>query len=91
MIDPDAVKRALRGGPVDENTELAAAIDRCSNNWAHAESRLAIIFCLLSKTDLTTAVTIFNFFKATRMQIARVEALGKNLAAHDAAEIRIAD
>jgi hypothetical protein len=58
-------------------TELAAAIGRCSNNWAHAESRLAIIFCLLSKTDLTTAVTIFNFFKATRMQIDVLKRLGK--------------
>jgi len=77
MIDPDAVTRALRAGPVDENTELAAAIGRCSNNWAHAESRLAIIFCLLSKTDLTTAVTIFSFFKATRMQIDVLKRLGK--------------
>jgi len=77
MMDPDAVKRALRGGPVDENTELAAAIGRCSNSWAHAESRLAIIFCLLSKTDLTTAVTIFSFFKATRMQIDVLKRLGK--------------
>jgi hypothetical protein len=76
-MDPDAVKRALRGGPVDENTELAAAIGRCSNSWAHAESRLAIIFCLLSKTDLTTAVTIFSFFKATRMQIDVLKRLGK--------------
>jgi hypothetical protein len=77
MNDEDAVKRSLRGGPVDENTELAAAIGRCSNNWAHAETRLAIIFCLLSKTDLTTAVTIFNFFKATRMQIDVLKRLGK--------------
>jgi hypothetical protein len=77
MMDQDAVKRALRGGPVDENTELAAAIGRCSNNWAHAESRLAIIFCLLSKTDLTTAVTIFSFFKATRTQIDILKRLGK--------------
>ena len=77
MTDRDAVKRALRGGPVDENTELAAAIGRCSNNWAHAESRLAIIFCLLSKTDLTSAVTIFSFFKATRMQIDVLKRLGK--------------
>jgi hypothetical protein len=77
MIDPDAVKRALKGGPVDENTELAAAIGRCSNNWAHAEVRLAIIFCLLSKTDLTTAVTIFSFFKATAMQIGVLKRLGK--------------
>ena len=77
MIDPDVVKRALKGGPVDENSELAAAIGRCSNNWAHAESRLAIIFCLLSKTDLTTAVTIFSFFKATRMQIDVLKRLGK--------------
>jgi hypothetical protein len=77
MMDPDAVKRAIRGGPVDENTELAAAIGRCSNNWAHAESRLTIIFCLLSKTDLTTAVTIFSFFKATRTQIDVLKRLGK--------------
>jgi hypothetical protein len=77
MIDPDAVKHALKSGPVDENTELAASIGRCSNNWAHAETRLAIIFCLLSKTDLTTAVTIFSFFKATRMQIDVLKRLGK--------------
>src|SRR5438270_642419 len=77
MNDPDAVKRALTGGPVDENPELAAAIGRCSNNWAHAESRLAVIFCLLSKTDLTTAVTIFSFFKATRMQTDVLKRLGK--------------
>jgi hypothetical protein len=77
MIDPDPVKRALKGGPVDENTELAAAIGRCSNNWAHAETRLVFIFCLLSKTDLTIAVTIFSFFKATRMQIDVLKRLGK--------------
>jgi hypothetical protein len=77
MIDLHAVKHALKAGPVDENTELAAAIGRCSNNWAHAETRLAIIFCLLSKTDLTTAVTIFSFFKATRMQIDVLKRLGK--------------
>jgi hypothetical protein len=77
MMDPDAVKRALRGGPVDNDIELAASIGRCSNNWAHAETRLAIIFCLLSKTDLTPAVTIFSFFKATRMQIDVLKRLGK--------------
>ncbi len=77
MIDPEAVERALRGGPVDENIELAAAIGRCSNNWAHAETRLTIIFCLLSKTDLTTAVTIFSFFKATRTQSDVLKRLGK--------------
>jgi hypothetical protein len=77
MIDPDAVNRALGVGPVNENIELAAAIGRCSNNWAHAESRLAIIFCLLSKTDLTTGVAIFSFFKATRMQIDVLKRLGK--------------
>jgi hypothetical protein len=76
-MDPDAVKRALRGGPVDSDIELAASIGRCSNNWAQAETRLAIIFCLLSKTDLTTAVTIFSFFKATRMQIDVLKRLGK--------------
>ena len=63
MIDPKAVQRALKGGPVDENIDLAAAIGRCSNNWAHAETRLAILFCLLSKTDLSTAVTI-QFFQS---------------------------
>jgi hypothetical protein len=77
MIDYDATARALRVGPVDQNIELAAAIGRCSNNWAHAESRLAIIFCLLSKTDLTTAVTIFSFFKATRTQIDVLKRLAK--------------
>jgi hypothetical protein len=76
MMDPGSVERALRGGPVDENNDLAAAIGRCSNNWAHAESRLAIIFCLLSKTDLTTAVIIFGFFKATRMQSDVLKRLG---------------
>jgi hypothetical protein len=77
MVDPEAIQRAVRGGPVDENIELAAAIGRCSNNWAHAETRLAILFCLLSKTDLTTAVTIFSFFKATRMQSDVLKRLGK--------------
>jgi hypothetical protein len=77
MVDPKAVQRALTGGPVDTNIELAAAIGRCSNNWAHAETRLAILFCLLSKTDLTTAVTIFSFFKATRMQSDVLKRLGK--------------
>jgi hypothetical protein len=77
MTDPELIKRALKGGPVDNNIELAAAIGRCSNNCAHAESRLVIIFCLLSKTDLTTAVTIFSSFKATRTQIDVLKRLGK--------------
>jgi len=77
MTDPEAVQRALTGGPVDENIDLAAAIGRCSNNWAHAETRLAILFCLLSKTDLTTAGIIFSFFKATRTQSDVLKRLGK--------------
>jgi hypothetical protein len=77
MPDPESIGRALTGGPVDENIELAAAIGRCSNNWAHAETRLAILFSLLSKTDLTTAVIIFSFFKATRMQSDVLNRLGK--------------
>jgi hypothetical protein len=77
MTDPESIGRALTGGPVDENIELAAAIGRCSNNWAHAETRLAILFSLLSKTDLTTAVIIFSFFKATRMQSDVPNRLGK--------------
>src|ERR1700687_205833 len=77
MIDPEAVQRALTGGPVDDNVDLAAAIGRCSNNWPHAETRLAILFCLLSKTDLTTAVIIFSFFKATRTQSGVLKSLGK--------------
>ena len=77
MVDPKFVKRALKGGPVDENIELAAAIGRCSNNWAHAETRLAILFCLLSKTDLTTAVIIFSCIKATRTQSEVLRRLGK--------------
>jgi hypothetical protein len=77
MIEPEEAERALRGGPVDLNIELAAAIGRCSNNWAHAENRLAILFCILSKTDLTTAVTIFSFFKATRTQADVLRRLGK--------------
>jgi hypothetical protein len=77
MIDPETVKRALKGGPVDENTELAAAIGRCSNNWAHAESRLTILFCILSGTDLTTGVIIFSQFRATRAQSDVLKRLGK--------------
>jgi hypothetical protein len=46
-------------------------------NWAHAETRLAIIFCLLSKTDLTTAVIIFSNFRATRTQSDVLRQLGK--------------
>jgi hypothetical protein len=77
MMDPEAVQRALTGGPVDQDIELAAAIGRCSNNWAHAEMRLAILFSLLSKTDLTTAVIIFSFLKATRTQSDVLKRLGK--------------
>jgi hypothetical protein len=77
MTDPEPVQRVLTGGPVDENIELAAAIGRCSNNWAHAETRLAILFSLLSKTDLTTAVIIFNFFRATQMQSDVLKSLAK--------------
>jgi hypothetical protein len=77
MVDPHAVRRALHGGPVDEDIQLAAAIGRCSNNWAHAETRLTILFCLLSKTDLTTAVIIFSCFKATRTQSDVLKRLGK--------------
>jgi hypothetical protein len=76
MVEAHAV-RSLRGGPVDEDIQLAAAIGRCSNNWAHAETRLAIIFCLLSKTDLTTAVIIFSNFRATRTQSDVLRQLGK--------------
>jgi hypothetical protein len=77
MIDPDAVRRALKGGPVDENIELAAAIGRCSNNWAHAESRLTILFCILAGTDLTTGVIIFSHFRATRAQSDVLKRLSK--------------
>jgi len=77
MIDPETVQRTLTGGPVDENIDLAAAIGRCSNNWAHAETHLAILFCLLSKTDLTTAVIIFGCFRATRTQSDVLKRLGR--------------
>lgn len=77
MVGTEQIQRAIKGGPVDNKVELAAAIGRCSNNWAHAETRLAILFCLLSKTDLTTAVTIFSFFKATQTQSDVLKRLGK--------------
>jgi hypothetical protein len=77
MTDPELIKRALKGGPVDNDIELAAAIGRCSNNWAHAESRLTILFCILSRTDLTTGVIIFSHFKATRVRSDVLKRLGR--------------
>lgn len=56
----------MKSGPVDNDIELAAAIGRCSNDWAHAEYMLAVLFSILDPLDLTTAVTIFSCFKSTR-------------------------
>jgi hypothetical protein len=54
--------------PVDDDPVMASAIGRCSNQWTHAETRLAWIFSHLTKTDIAIAVTVFSFFKSTRTQ-----------------------
>ncbi len=54
--------------PVDDDPAMASAIGRCSNNWTHAETVLAMIFMHLTETDYAIAVTVFSFFKSTRTQ-----------------------
>jgi hypothetical protein len=54
--------------PVDDDPIMASAIGRCSNQWTHAETRLAWIFSNLTNTDIAIAVTVFSFFKSTRTQ-----------------------
>ena len=63
--------------PVDDDPIMASAIGRCSNNWTHAESVLSWIFCHLTDTTPTVAVTVFSFFKATRTQRDVLRKLGK--------------
>jgi hypothetical protein len=63
--------------PVDDDPIMASAIGRCSNNWTHAESVLSRIFCHLTNTTLTVAVTISSFFKGTRTQQEVLKRLGK--------------
>jgi hypothetical protein len=63
--------------PVDDDPIMASAIGRCSNNWTHSESALSWIFCHLSNTTPTVAVTVFSFFKATRTQRDVLRKLGK--------------
>jgi hypothetical protein len=58
-------------------SNLASAIGRCSNNWTHAEIRLASIFGHLTNTTLTVAVTVFSFFKATHNQRSVIKKLCK--------------
>jgi hypothetical protein len=64
-------------GPVDESIELAAAIGRCSNDWTHAETQLALLFSVLSKMEMTSAVTVFSFFKNVRTQSEVLKRLAK--------------
>lgn len=64
-------------GPVDENIDLAAAIGRCSNDWSHAEYQLALLFSVLSKMDITSAVTVFSFFRSVRTQSEALKQLAK--------------
>ncbi|MGY3620068.1 hypothetical protein [Bradyrhizobium sp. USDA 10063] len=64
-------------GPVDENIDLAAAIGRCSNDWSHAEYQLALLFSVLSKMDITSAVTVFSFFRNVRTQSEVLKQLAK--------------
>jgi hypothetical protein len=66
-------------GPVDESIELAAAIGRCSNDWTHAETQLALLFSVLSKMEMTSAVTVFSFFKNVRTQSEVLKRLAKYL------------
>ena len=54
--------------PVDDDPVMASAIGRCSNQWTHAETRLAGIFSNLTNTDIAIAVTVFSFFKSTKTQ-----------------------
>lgn len=63
--------------PVDDDPVMASAIGRCSNQWTHAETRLAWIFSHLTKTDIAVAVTVFSFFKATRTQSDVLKKLAK--------------
>ncbi|WP_156433490.1 hypothetical protein [Bradyrhizobium retamae] len=63
--------------PVDDDPSMASAIGRCSNNWTHAETTLAWIFCHLTNTTPTVGVTVFSFFKATRTQQDVLRKLGK--------------
>jgi hypothetical protein len=64
-------------GPVDENIDLAAAIGRCSSDWSHAEYQVALLFSVLSKMDITSAVTVFSFFRGVRTQSEALKKLAK--------------
>jgi hypothetical protein len=63
--------------PVDDDPVMASAIGRCSNQWTHAESRLAWIFANLTQTDIVVAVTVFSVFKSTRTQAEVLKKLAK--------------
>lgn len=63
--------------PVDDDSVMASAIGRCSNNWTHAETTLAWIFSSLTQTDHTIAVTVFSFFKSTNTQSAVLKKLAR--------------
>jgi hypothetical protein len=65
--------------PVDDDPAMASAIGRCSNNWTHAETALAMVFMELTGVDYAVAVTVFSFFKSTHTQRSVLKKLAKQV------------